>query len=266
MSTFPDGNFTIVNNETSRCVRVRLGRTKDVSDWQAGTKYLQSVTAKPTLELGEPDGSPATAWWFSTIDDAGERRPFNQIVSHAVGEYQNIGDHCVWLDMKLHPTAENRKRAAEHNVEEDPEGPEAAQAYMDAAAEEGIHPPQVESGRTSTRMHGCGANRDNTPPRWIRQASAGAWRIHSHPAVRPVPCSTRHRIPLQHADQRLRHAWRAAVPDVYGDGIGFHVTEHVVGPSGRASVHRRVGGPRWPSGATPGQSRVRRRSWWVTAR
>ncbi|KOU43669.1 hypothetical protein ADK53_05000 [Streptomyces sp. WM6373] len=97
MSTFPSGNFTIVNNGTGRCVRVRLGETKDVSDWKEGTKYLQSVTAKPTLELGEADGTPATAWWYHTADDAVERHPFNQIVSHAVSEYQNIGNYCVWL-------------------------------------------------------------------------------------------------------------------------------------------------------------------------
>ncbi|MFD8795121.1 hypothetical protein [Streptomyces vinaceus] len=66
--------------------------------------------------LGEPDGSPATVWWFSTIDDAAERRPFSQIVSHAVGEYQNIGNHCcVWLDIKQYPTAEDRKRAADQD-------------------------------------------------------------------------------------------------------------------------------------------------------
>lgn len=95
MSKYPAGNFTIVNNDTGRCLRVRLGRTKDVSDWKEGTKYLLSVTDKPSLELGPPDGSPSTAWWFSTIDDGGQ--PFNQIVSYAVGEYQNIGNHCVWL-------------------------------------------------------------------------------------------------------------------------------------------------------------------------
>ncbi|MGW1642934.1 hypothetical protein [Streptomyces lavendulae] len=44
MSTFPEGNFTIVNNETGRCVRVRLGQTTDVSDWKEGTKCLQYVT------------------------------------------------------------------------------------------------------------------------------------------------------------------------------------------------------------------------------
>ncbi|MFB7053475.1 hypothetical protein ACFCXT_10175 [Streptomyces vinaceus] len=225
MSPFPEGNFTIVNNDTGRCLRARLGRTKDVSDWKEGTKYLQYVTDKPGLELGEPDGSPATVWWFSTIDDAAERQPFNQIVSHAVGEYQNIGNHCVWLDIKPYPTAEDRKRAAdqfrhklddmpqslkeklalllpdafktwaeaevgpdaslaqqlelwhgycasitfpEHNVEnEDEDGVEAAQAYIDAAADEGIHRPQVESGDASTRMYGCGASRDkNSTYRW----------------------------------------------------------------------------------------------------
>ncbi|MFD6875695.1 MULTISPECIES: hypothetical protein [unclassified Streptomyces] len=79
-----------------------------VSDWKEGTKYLQYVTGTPSLELGEADGSPATAWWFSTSEDASERRPFQQIVSHAVGEYQNIGDHCVWLDINPYPTAEDR--------------------------------------------------------------------------------------------------------------------------------------------------------------
>lgn len=97
MSKFPDGNFTIVNNETGRCVRVRLGKTKDVSDYREGTKYLQHVTTKPTLELGIPDNSPATAWWFSTINDGVERQPFNQIVNFAVDEYQNIGRYCVWM-------------------------------------------------------------------------------------------------------------------------------------------------------------------------
>ncbi|CAM5359535.1 hypothetical protein SAVIM338S_01342 [Streptomyces avidinii] len=226
MSKFPEGNFTIVNNGTGRCLRVRLGRTQDVSDWKAGTKYLQSVTERPGVELGEPDGSPATAWWFSTIDDSAERRPFNQIVSHAVGEYQNIGNHCVWLDMKLHPTADDRNRAADQfrhklddmpaalkeklaalppaafwtqaeeelgagaslseklalwhgycasvafpvqNVEEDDEGLEAAQSYIDAAAAEGVHRPEVESGRTSTtRMYGCGASRtEGSTYRWV---------------------------------------------------------------------------------------------------
>ncbi|MFI0960610.1 hypothetical protein ACH4S8_04180 [Streptomyces sp. NPDC021080] len=90
MSKLPAGNFTIVNDETGRCVRVRLGRAKDVSDWKEGAKYLLSVTDKPSLELGTPDGSPSTAWWFSTFDDGGQ--PYNQFVSYAVGEYQNIGN------------------------------------------------------------------------------------------------------------------------------------------------------------------------------
>ncbi|MEU9803011.1 hypothetical protein [Streptomyces sp. NPDC051000] len=211
MSTFPDGNFTIVNNETSRCVRVRLGRTKDVSDWQAGTKYdrkraagqfRQKLDDMPEALKEKLAVLPPAAFWTEAKAEAGADASLSELLTLWHG-------YCVSLTFP------------EYNVEEDPEGPEAAQAYMDAAAEEGIHPPQVESGRTPTRMHGCGANRDNTPPRWIRQASAGAWRLHSHSAVRPVPCSTRHRIPLQHADQRLRHALQAAVPDVYGDGIGF---------------------------------------------
>lgn len=111
MSKFPNGNFTIVNNETGRCVRVRLGQSTDVSDWQLGTKYLQTVTEKPILELGVADGSPATAWWFSTIEDGSERQPFNQIVSHAVGEYQNIGNHCIWLYANKFNDAEEQSRA-----------------------------------------------------------------------------------------------------------------------------------------------------------
>lgn len=53
------------------------------------------MTEKPTLELGEADNTPATVWWHHTGDDGG--RPYNQIVSHAVREYQNIGNHCVWM-------------------------------------------------------------------------------------------------------------------------------------------------------------------------
>ncbi|GAB2679101.1 hypothetical protein [Nocardia goodfellowii] len=97
MASFPDGNFTITNNETGRCLRVRLGRSEDVSDYKEGTKYLQTVTAKPWLELGEPDGSIATAWYFRTVIDPLEKVPVNQIASVAVSDLQNIGDYCVWL-------------------------------------------------------------------------------------------------------------------------------------------------------------------------
>ncbi|MGW5307656.1 hypothetical protein ACWERF_27435 [Streptomyces griseoluteus] len=91
MTTYPEGNFTIVNNETGRALRVRLGETEDVSDHKEGTVYLQYVTERPTLQLGEPDNSPASVWWYSTVEDS------RQIVSYAVGEYQNIGDYCVWM-------------------------------------------------------------------------------------------------------------------------------------------------------------------------
>ncbi|MFD4022257.1 hypothetical protein ACFWRV_01885 [Streptomyces sp. NPDC058576] len=91
MAKYPEGNFTIVNNETGRAVRVRLGDTHNVSDHKEGTAYLQYVTEKPTLRLSEADNTPATVWWHSTIKDS------QQIVSYAVGEYQNIGDYCVWM-------------------------------------------------------------------------------------------------------------------------------------------------------------------------
>lgn len=96
--TFPSGNFTIVNNATGRAVRVRLGESVDVSDHKEGMKYLLSVTEPPRLELGPADGTPATVWRYHTAHDDLERQPFNQVVSHAVGEYQSIGDYCVWLD------------------------------------------------------------------------------------------------------------------------------------------------------------------------
>lgn len=111
MSKLPEGNFTIVNNETGRCVRVRLGESQDVSDWKEGTKYLQTVTDKPALVLADPDGSPATAWWFSTIEDGSERQPFNQFVSFAVDEYQNIGSYCVWLYTDSLAEGEEKRRA-----------------------------------------------------------------------------------------------------------------------------------------------------------
>lgn len=111
MPKIPAGNFTIVNNETGRCLRVRLGRTKDVSDYKEGTKYLQYVTDKPTLELGTPDNSPATAWSFSTLDDGQERRPFNQFVNFAVTEYQNIGNFCVWMYTDRSDEALDRHRS-----------------------------------------------------------------------------------------------------------------------------------------------------------
>lgn len=91
MSRFPEGKFTIVNNETGRAVRVRLGLTHDASEYRLGSKYLLTVSEKPWLELGQADNSPATVWWHSTS------RSSQQIVSHAVSEYQNIGNYCVWM-------------------------------------------------------------------------------------------------------------------------------------------------------------------------
>lgn len=97
MSNFPSGNFTITNNDTGRCLRARLGRTTDISDYKEGTKYLLGRTDPPALELGPPDGSLATAWYFDTAHDSLERQPFNQIVNVAVRDLQNIGNRCVWL-------------------------------------------------------------------------------------------------------------------------------------------------------------------------
>ncbi|MGW0411241.1 hypothetical protein ACWDZX_08070 [Streptomyces collinus] len=98
MAKYPQGNFTVINNETGRALRVRLGISKEIRDHKEGTDYLQHVTEKPTLQLGEADNSPATVWWHSTIEDS------QQIVSYAVGEYQNIGDYCVWMHAETSST------------------------------------------------------------------------------------------------------------------------------------------------------------------
>ncbi|MET7344643.1 hypothetical protein [Streptomyces sp. NPDC005547] len=97
MSKFPSGPFTIVNQETGRCLRVRLGETVDHSDYRLGTKYLLSRTYPPSLELGPADGTKATAWYYRYHDDSLERQPFNQIASSAVSDLQNIGDYGVWM-------------------------------------------------------------------------------------------------------------------------------------------------------------------------
>ncbi|MFF0492251.1 hypothetical protein ACFYTQ_24750 [Nocardia sp. NPDC004068] len=95
MANFPNGNFTITNNDTGRVLRVRLGTAVDISDHKEGTTFPQYKTSAPWLELGDPDGSIATAWQFYTAEDRAERRPYNQIVSTAVRDLQNIGDYCV---------------------------------------------------------------------------------------------------------------------------------------------------------------------------
>ncbi|MFE1790878.1 hypothetical protein ACFW7J_21190 [Streptomyces sp. NPDC059525] len=94
-SPFPEGKFTIVNDDTGRCVRVRLARTQTTTEVNDKAKFVRYVTGKPSLELGPVDNTAATAWWFSTIE--GRDGPYNQIVSHAVDEYQNIGSYCVWM-------------------------------------------------------------------------------------------------------------------------------------------------------------------------
>ncbi|WP_331721605.1 hypothetical protein OG725_36610 (plasmid) [Streptomyces sp. NBC_01213] len=109
MTKFPSGPFTIVNQETGRCLRVRLGETVDLSDYKEGTKYLLSRTYPPSLELGPADGTKATAWYRRYHDDSLERQPFNQIASSAVSDLQNIGDYGVW--MYSDPVAEEIENA-----------------------------------------------------------------------------------------------------------------------------------------------------------
>ncbi|MEV0766427.1 hypothetical protein [Nocardia sp. NPDC050435] len=95
MANFPNGPFTITNNDTGRCLRARLGPSQEVSDHKEGLEYLQTITSKPWLELGEADGSIATAWYFNTVYDRTERLNLDQIASTAVRELQNIGNFCV---------------------------------------------------------------------------------------------------------------------------------------------------------------------------
>jgi hypothetical protein len=78
-------------------VRVRLGETVDASEYSLGTKYLLTQTNPPSLELGPPDGTKATAWYYRSHQDGLERQPFNQIASSAVSDLQNIGDYSVWM-------------------------------------------------------------------------------------------------------------------------------------------------------------------------
>ncbi|MEV0990830.1 hypothetical protein [Streptomyces sp. NPDC049949] len=109
MSKFPSGPFTIVNQETGRCLRVRLGEAVDLSDYKEGTKYLLSRTYPPSLELGPADGTKATAWHYRDHHDPLERQPFNQIASSAVSDLQSIGNYSVWMHSK--PLAEERENA-----------------------------------------------------------------------------------------------------------------------------------------------------------
>ncbi|MEU3204971.1 hypothetical protein ABZ702_14075 [Streptomyces cyaneofuscatus] len=82
MAIFPSGNFTIVNNDTGRCVRV-------------GPQQLQGDYLKPSVVLGPADGTSATAWWFQGSNDMVEREPYNQIVSYLLGKEDNLGNRCV---------------------------------------------------------------------------------------------------------------------------------------------------------------------------
>ncbi|MER7195916.1 hypothetical protein [Streptomyces flaveolus] len=110
MAEFPSGNFTIVNQETGRCVRVRLGDSADVSDHRLGNTYLMSRTDPPTLELGPADGTMATAWYYQDGYDTLERQSFSQIASTAVRELQNIGNYCVWLYSEGLPSDSERRQ------------------------------------------------------------------------------------------------------------------------------------------------------------
>ncbi|MEV1025061.1 hypothetical protein [Streptomyces sp. NPDC050264] len=110
MVSFPGGNFTITNCDTGRCLRARLGESKDISDCKEGTKYLLSKTDPPALELGADDGSAACAWYLNTGEDPQYRIPYLQIVNVAVRDLQNIGNYCVCLQ-----TERRAKHAPEHD-------------------------------------------------------------------------------------------------------------------------------------------------------
>ncbi|MCX5079163.1 hypothetical protein OHA84_01480 [Streptomyces sp. NBC_00513] len=114
MSKFPSGPFTIVNQETGRCLRVRLGHSVDHSGYQLGARYLLSRTYPPSLELGPADGTMATAWYHRYHNDSLEPQPFNQIASRAVSDLQNIGDYGVW--MYSDPLAQASEKASLREV------------------------------------------------------------------------------------------------------------------------------------------------------
>lgn len=86
MANFPEGKFTITNNDTGRSVRAILGKSHADKDYQLGNTYTTYTTADPRLGLGELDGIEY-AWNFHTA--------YNQIRSVAVDEKQNIGSYCV---------------------------------------------------------------------------------------------------------------------------------------------------------------------------
>ncbi|WP_124269901.1 hypothetical protein [Streptomyces sp. ADI96-02] len=95
--TFPQGNFTITNNLTGLSLRAKLSESKDVGQHREGNKHVQTMTAPPALELAENDGSIEFAWYFQTAEDPDGRVPYNQIVSLAVRDLQNIGNFCLTL-------------------------------------------------------------------------------------------------------------------------------------------------------------------------
>ncbi|MGW1520730.1 hypothetical protein [Streptomyces sp. NPDC002287] len=90
MSKFPEGNFTIVNNETGRAVRVHLGLVKD-GYYTMGIKSLQTLPERTSLNLGAADNTPAAAWYLDTVNG------ISKITSFAIAEYERIGHHCLWM-------------------------------------------------------------------------------------------------------------------------------------------------------------------------
>jgi hypothetical protein len=98
-TTFPQGDFRIINMQTGDALYVKLGEMRTISYFRLGNETTYGVSDKPTIGVRKASGGAEEAFYFDTSEDRGERQPRFQLVSVVVNR-TNLGEHCVSRNRK----------------------------------------------------------------------------------------------------------------------------------------------------------------------
>jgi hypothetical protein len=93
-TTFPNGDFRIINVDTGDALYVKLGNITTISYVREGNETNYYVSDDPTIGVRQPSGGAEEAFYFDTSEDRGERQPRFQLVSVGVDRV-NRTNQCI---------------------------------------------------------------------------------------------------------------------------------------------------------------------------
>jgi len=96
MSGFPQGNFTITNADTGRTIQAILGKTTEYRDYQLGNTFIDKVTDKPRLVMGDSATLLEAAWYYDASKNSAGT-VYAALISVAVDVKLNIGKSAIGI-------------------------------------------------------------------------------------------------------------------------------------------------------------------------